>query len=73
MNKKITNRVSQSLDSYLVEVNKHPLQTVEEQTEFAHRIKGGEEEVLSQLITGNLRFVVSVAKQYQHRERRKKW
>lgn len=33
MNKKITNRVSQSLDSYLVEVNKHPLQTIEEQTE----------------------------------------
>ena len=67
MNKKITNRVSQSLDSYLVEVNKHPLQTVEEQTELAHRIKEGDEEALAQLITGNLRFVVSVAKQYQHR------
>ncbi len=39
MNKKITNRVSQSLDSYLVEVNKYPLQTVEEQTELAYRIK----------------------------------
>lgn len=35
MNKKITNRVSQSLDSYLVEVGKHSLQTVEEQTELA--------------------------------------
>lgn len=67
MNKKITNRISQSLDSYLVEVNKHPLQTVEEQTELAHRIKEGDEEALAQLITGNLRFVVSVAKQYQHR------
>ena len=67
MNKKITNRVSQSLDSYLVEVNKHPLQTIEEQTELAHRIKEGDEEALAQLITGNLRFVVSVAKQYQHR------
>ena len=67
MNKKITNRVRQSLDPYLVEVNKHPLQTVEEQTELAHRIKEGDEEALAQLITGNLRFVVSVAKQYQNR------
>ena len=67
MNKKITNRVSQSLDSYLVEVNKHPLQTVEEQTELAHRIKEGDKEALAQLITGNLRFIVSVAKQYQNR------
>ena len=67
MNKKITNRVCQSLDSYLVEVYKHPLQTVEEQTELAHRIKGGDDEALAQLIAGNLRFVVSVAKQYQNR------
>lgn len=67
MNKKITNRMSQSLDSYLVEVNKHPLQTVEEQTELTHRIKEGDEEALAKLITGNLRFVVSVAKQYQNR------
>lgn len=67
MNKNITNRMSQSLDSYLVEVNKHPLQTVKEQTELAHRIKEGDKEALAQLITGNLRFVVSVAKQYQHR------
>lgn len=67
MNKKITNRVSQSLDSYLVEVGKHSLQTVEEQTELAHRIKRGDEEALSELIAGNLRFVVSVAKQYQNR------
>ena len=66
MNKKITNRVSQSLDSYLVAVNRHPLQTAEEQTELAHRIKGSDEEALAQLITGNLRFVVSVAKQYQN-------
>ena len=67
--KNITNRISQSLDSYIVEVNKHPLQTVEEQTELAHRIKEGDEEALAQLITGNLRFVVSVAKQYQNRGR----
>lgn len=67
MNKKITHRVSQSLDSYLVEVNKHPLQTVEEQTELAHRLKEGDEDALAQLINSNLRFVVSVAKQYQHR------
>ena len=67
MNKNIKNRVSLSLDSYLVEVNKHPLQTVEEQTELVHRIKEGDEEALAQLISGNLRFVVSVAKQYQHR------
>ena len=67
MNENITNRVSQSLDSYLVEVNKHPTPTIEEQTELAHRIKEGDEEALAKLITGNLRFVVSVAKQYQHR------
>lgn len=67
MNKNITNRISQPLDSYLVEVNNYPLQTVEEQTELAHRIKEGDEEALAQLISGNLRFVVSVAKQYQHR------
>lgn len=67
MNKNITIRKSQSLDSYLVEVNKHPLQTVEEQTELDHRIKEGDEEALAQLISGNLRFVVSVVKQYQHR------
>lgn len=67
MNKKITNRVSQSLDSYLVEVGKHSLQTVEQQTGLAHRIKRGDEEALSELIAGNLRFVVSVAKQYQNR------
>ena len=67
MNKNIKNRVSLSLDSYLVEVNKHPLQTVEEQTELAHRIKEGDKEALAQLITSNLRFVVSVAKQYQNR------
>ena len=67
MNKKITNRISQPLDSYLVEVNKYPLQTVEEQTELAHRIKEGDEEALAQLVSGNLRFVVSVAKQYQNR------
>lgn len=69
MNKNITNRISQSLNSYIVEVNKHPLQTVEEQTEIANRIKKGDEEALAQLITGNLRFVVSVAKQYQHRDK----
>lgn len=62
MNKNITNRVSQSLDSYLVEVNKHPTPTIEEQTELAHRIKEGDEEALAKLITGNLRFVVSAAK-----------
>lgn len=67
MKKNITNRISQSLDSYIVEVNKHPLQTVEEQTELAHRIKGGDDEALAQFIAGNLRFVVSVAKQYQNR------
>ena len=67
MNKNITNRVSQSLDSYLVEVNKHPIPTIEEQTELAHHIKEGDEEALAKLIIGNLRFVVSVAKQYQHR------
>ena len=67
MKKNITNRISQSLDSYIVEVNKHPLQTVEEQTDLAHRIKEGDKEALAQLITGNLRFIVSVAKQYQNR------
>ena len=55
------------MDSYLVEVNKHPLQTVEEQTELVHRIKEGDEEALALLVYVNLLFVLSVAKLYQHR------
>lgn len=66
MNKKIANRVSQPVESFIKETATYPLLTKEEQTELAHRIKEGDEEALAQLITGNLRFVVSVAKQYQN-------
>ncbi|MCS7162681.1 MAG: RNA polymerase sigma factor RpoD/SigA [Bacteroidia bacterium] len=64
--KQITNRESQSLDKYLQEIGKVPLLTVEEEAELARRIRQGDEEALEKLVKANLRFVVSVAKQYQN-------
>lgn len=62
---KITNRESQSLDKYLTEIAKIELITPEEEIELARRIKEGDEIALQKLVNANLRFVVSVAKQYQ--------
>ncbi|MFW5656110.1 MAG: sigma-70 family RNA polymerase sigma factor [Bacteroidota bacterium] len=64
--KSITNRESASLDKYLQEIGKEDLITVEEEVELAQRIKKGDQLALEKLTRANLRFVVSVAKQYQN-------
>lgn len=66
INKSITNRESQSLDKYLQEIGKEELVSVEEEVELAQRIKKGDRKALEKLTKANLRFVVSVAKQYQN-------
>ena len=67
--KSITNRSSEALDKYLVEIGRAPLISIDEEIELAQKIrKGGPEgeAAKDKLVTANLRFVVSVAKQYQH-------
>ena len=64
--KSITNRESASLDKYLQEIGREELITVSEEVELAQRIKKGDREALDKLTRANLRFVVSVAKQYQN-------
>ncbi|MDR3245107.1 MAG: RNA polymerase sigma factor RpoD/SigA [Prevotellaceae bacterium] len=64
--KSITNRESASLDKYLQEIGREELITVEEEVELAQQIKKGNQEALEKLTKANLRFVVSVAKQYQN-------
>jgi RNA polymerase primary sigma factor len=64
--KQVTNRESKSLDKYLQDISKLPLITADEEVELAQRIKKGDQEALDKLTTSNLRFVVSVAKQYQN-------
>ena len=64
--KSITNRESASLDKYLQEIGREDLISVEEEVELAQRIKKGDQEALEKLTRANLRFVVSVAKQYQN-------
>ncbi len=64
--KSITNRESASLDKYLQEIGREELISVDEEVELAQRIKQGDREALEKLTRANLRFVVSVAKQYQN-------
>lgn len=64
--KQVTNRESKSLDKYLQDISKIDLITAEEEVELAQRIKQGDQRALERLTTANLRFVVSVAKQYQN-------
>lgn len=64
--KSITNRESASLDKYLQEIGREDLITVEEEVELAQRIRKGDQKALEKLTRANLRFVVSVAKQYQN-------
>ena len=64
--KQITNRESQSLDKYLQEIGKVDLITSEVEVELAKRIREGDQMALEKLTKANLRFVVSVAKQYQN-------
>jgi len=66
ISKQYTNRESQSLDKYLQEIGKVDLLTSEEEVELARRIKKGDQLSLEKLTKANLRFVVSVAKQYQN-------
>src|SRR5216110_3430715 len=62
----ITNRDSQAVEKYLQEISKISMITPEEETTLAQRIKMGDQRALDKLVQANLRFVVSVAKQYQH-------
>lgn len=66
ISKQITNRESQSLDKYLQEIGKVDLITAEEEVQLAKRIQQGDQRALEKLTKANLRFVVSVAKQYQN-------
>jgi RNA polymerase primary sigma factor len=66
ISKQITNRESQSLDKYLQEIGKVDLITSEVEVELARRIREGDQVALEKLTKANLRFVVSVAKQYQN-------
>jgi RNA polymerase primary sigma factor len=67
ISKQITNRESESLDKYLQEIGKVNLITSEEEVDLAKRIREGDASALDKLTKANLRFVVSVAKQYQNR------
>ena len=64
--KSITNRESESLEKYLQEIGKEEMISVEEEVELAQRIRKGDRQALERLTKANLRFVVSVAKQYQN-------
>lgn len=66
ISKSITNRETASLDKYLQEIGKEELITAEEEVQLAQRIKQGDQVALEKLTRANLRFVVSVAKQYQN-------
>src|SRR5690554_5306095 len=64
--KQVTNRETKSLNSYLQDVSKIDLITAEEEVELAQRIREGDQAALNKLSRANLRFVISVAKQYQN-------
>jgi len=64
--KSITNRETASLDKYLQDIGKEALITADEEVELARKIRGGDQKALDKLCRANLRFVVSVAKQYQN-------
>lgn len=66
INKSITNRDGIGLDKYLQEIGREELISVTEEVELAQRIKKGDQKALDKLVRANLRFVVSVAKQYQN-------
>lgn len=65
---KITSRDSFSIDKYLSEISKLPMLSEEEEVLVAKKIREGDSEAMEKLIQSNLRFVVSVAKQYQNQD-----
>jgi RNA polymerase primary sigma factor len=66
ISKSITNRETASLDKYLQDIGKEELITTDEEVHLAQRIRAGDQQALEKLCKANLRFVVSVAKQYQN-------
>jgi RNA polymerase primary sigma factor len=66
ISKSITNRETASLDKYLQDIGKEGMITADEEVELARKIKAGDQKALERLVNANLRFVVSVAKQYQN-------
>jgi RNA polymerase primary sigma factor len=64
--KQITNRAGKSMEIYLKDVSRETMITAQDEVELSKKISDGDEEALGKLINGNLRFVISVAKQYQH-------
>ena len=64
--KQVTNREVASLDKYLQEISREEMISVDEEVQLALRIKAGDRKALERLTRANLRFVVSVAKQYQN-------
>ncbi|GIW67997.1 MAG: RNA polymerase sigma factor RpoD [Candidatus Parcubacteria bacterium] len=66
ISKQVTNRDTVSVEKYLQEISREELITAEEEVELARRIKMGDQEALDKLVRANLRFVISVAKQYQN-------
>jgi len=64
--KQVTNRETASLDKYLQEIGRVDLITADEEVELARRIRAGDRAALERLTKANLRFVVSVSKQYQN-------
>ena len=69
ISKQITNRNAGTLDKYLADIAKESLLTTDDEVELAQRIKAGDQAALDKLVRANLRFVVSVAKQYQNQGR----
>jgi len=67
INKQITRREEASISRYFLELNRYPMISAEEEVVLARRIREGDEEALEKLVLANLRFVISVAKQYQDR------
>ena len=64
--KQVTNRETASLDKYLQEIGREDMITADEEVELAKKIKNGDRVALERLTRANLRFVVSVSKQYQN-------
>ena len=66
ISKSITSRESHALDRYLTEIGREDLLSLDDEIELSQRIRKGDKEALDRLVRANLRFVVSVAKQYQN-------